>query len=169
MAIVMKKGAAPTQTSAPIQAQTAQEDGEKGHVRRSHLVRSTSPITSLVHLVKGAKFRSAFKWKFDHGGQPPQTTYDYRAIKLFLDGGYVTQVKKGETVFLRLINTFHVMDKTALFTPSSALCNLGVCTGTVVIPAGDSGPLGMWFTAGVDVDLSTYITETPLAYLSLLS
>ncbi len=162
MAAVTKKGAAPAPT-----VKVQQE--EKGHVRRSHLVRSTSPIASLVHLVKGAKFRSAFTWKFDHGGQPPQTTYDYRAIKLFLDGGYVTQVTKGETVFLRLINTFHVMDKAALLSPSSTLCNLGVCTGTVVIPAGDSGPVGIWFTAGVDVDLSTYITETPLAYLSLLA
>lgn len=162
-ASVTKRGTTPTPTVK------APQEEDKGHVRRSHLVRSTSPLTSLVHLVKGAKFRSAFTWKFDHGGQPPQTTYDYRAIKLFLDGGYVTQVKKGDTIFLRLINTFHVMDKAALFTPSSVLCNLGVCTGTVVIPAGDSGPLGIWFTAGVDVDLSTYITETPLAYLSLLS
>lgn len=165
MAAVTKKGPTPPSTA---QVQAPQEE-DKGHVRRSHLVRSTSPITSLVHLIKGGKFRSAFTWKFGYDKHPPQTTYDYRAIKLFLDGGYLTYVKKGDTVFLRLINTFHVMDKAALFTPSSSLCNLGLCTGTVVIPAGDSGPVGIWFTAGADVDLSQYAIDSPLAYLSLLA
>lgn len=141
---------------------------DRTHVRSGPRLRSSTATISLMHLANGARYRAAFLWGYP-SKELPQMTYDYKALKLYLDPSVTGTLAAGKSKFLKLATPFQVLDKVALLSPSGQLANVGVITGTIVIPAGVEAPTGIWFTAGEDVDLSTYHGDIPLAYLSLLT